>query len=249
MATKSNKLTLFFDCVSPYSWLAFEVCGRYEPVWPDVEFEYIPVFLGGINHATGNKPPGSLPAKARYNQHDMARLKAFFDVPIMDQSPSKFPVVSLKAQRLLVALRERDKDNTRMKKAARAIWTEFWGRDRNLEEDGTLKDALQAAGIADKEIGELMQLAGTAAVKEKLNANTALAVDKRAFGAPWLWAQKTDANGQRVEAFFFGNDRWEVVALFLQENWIGPVPGRKPVFRDHAIIGYLGTDMQLSSKL
>jgi hypothetical protein len=45
-----SKFTLFFDTVSPYSWLAFEVAARYEKIWTSVDFDFIPVFL--VSHPT-----------------------------------------------------------------------------------------------------------------------------------------------------------------------------------------------------
>lgn len=136
---------------------------------------------------------------------------------MMDGSPSKFPVNSLKAQRLLVAAREISLD--KMKAATRGIWNQFWGQDRNLEEDSVLRDALTSAGFSEAEITKLFADINTPAIKDKLNANTKLCLDKKGFGAPWLWATKTDEKGQVVEDFYFGNDRWETVALFLEENW------------------------------
>jgi len=190
-----------------------------------------------MNGATGNTPPGNLPAKAAYGKIDLPRMKHYFEVPIMDNSPSKFPVVSLKAQRLLCAIQATEPG--KVKDAARGIWDQFWSKDKNLEEDSVLTDALKTAGFTEEKIKELFKAVGTPAIKERLNKNTALALEKLGFGAPWIWVQKTDEQGKLHESYFFGNDRWEMVAMWLEENWLGPVPAKKPVFKDRKVVGYV----------
>lgn len=61
--------------MSPYSLFAFAVLRRYaaHPAWKHVKIEYVPIFLGGIMQGTGNKPPGTLPARAKQGQFDTAR--------------------------------------------------------------------------------------------------------------------------------------------------------------------------------
>jgi 2-hydroxychromene-2-carboxylate isomerase len=53
-----------------------------------------PVFLGGINVKSGNKPPWSLPAKARYGEFDYDRAKKYFGATDI-QTPSFFPILSI----------------------------------------------------------------------------------------------------------------------------------------------------------
>ncbi|XP_015729232.1 glutathione S-transferase kappa 1 isoform X2 [Coturnix japonica] len=42
---------LFYDVVSPYSWMGFEVLCRYQHIW-NVDLRFRPAFLGGIMQAT-----------------------------------------------------------------------------------------------------------------------------------------------------------------------------------------------------
>jgi glutathione S-transferase kappa 1 len=53
-----------------------------------------PVFLGGINVKSGNKPPWSLPAKARYGEFDYDRAKKYFGATNI-QTPQFFPILSI----------------------------------------------------------------------------------------------------------------------------------------------------------
>ena len=54
------KVTLYTDCLSPFSFFAFTTLHRYstQGVWP-IELELKPILLGGIMAATGNMPPGA----------------------------------------------------------------------------------------------------------------------------------------------------------------------------------------------
>ena len=60
-----KKITFYYDVVSPYSWIAFEVLTRYEGIWK-VPIDYTPFFLGGVMQTTGNVPPVSNPYKGNY---------------------------------------------------------------------------------------------------------------------------------------------------------------------------------------
>ena len=54
-------LEFFYDYVSSYSYMANEAVKSLE----GVEVRYRPMFLGGVMKATGNSPPGTVPAKGR----------------------------------------------------------------------------------------------------------------------------------------------------------------------------------------
>jgi glutathione S-transferase kappa 1 len=60
-----SKITLYYDIISPYTWLAFEVLHRYESIWK-IPVDYQPFLLGGVMKATQNVPPGSNPFKLKY---------------------------------------------------------------------------------------------------------------------------------------------------------------------------------------
>jgi len=53
-----------------------------------------PVFLGGINVMSGNKPPWTLPAKAVYGAFDSNRAMKYFGIQDM-QTPKFFPILSI----------------------------------------------------------------------------------------------------------------------------------------------------------
>ncbi|XP_025056546.1 glutathione S-transferase kappa 1 isoform X3 [Alligator sinensis] len=49
----ARRVQLFYDVVSPYSWLAFEALCRYQHIW-NVDLHLRPAVLGGIMKETGS---------------------------------------------------------------------------------------------------------------------------------------------------------------------------------------------------
>ncbi len=51
-----HKIKLYYDVVSPYSWLGFLASISYEKIWKtdQVSFEFIPFFLGKMMQASEN---------------------------------------------------------------------------------------------------------------------------------------------------------------------------------------------------
>jgi len=98
------RVEFFYDVVSPWSWLGFETAVRYATQYSSV-FTLVmrPFFLGGVMKATGNQPPAVLPARGAYMAKDLARSFVHHHMPPF-QFPTRFPLNTIKSQRLLTAL-------------------------------------------------------------------------------------------------------------------------------------------------
>jgi glutathione S-transferase kappa 1 len=74
------RLSVFYDVISPYSYIAFKILQRYKPIWP-VEMKLRPVFLGGVMKLADNKPPGYHPLKMKHMMTDLQRQAETFQFP------------------------------------------------------------------------------------------------------------------------------------------------------------------------
>ncbi|TGO77172.1 hypothetical protein BELL_0120g00250 [Botrytis elliptica] len=177
----------------------------------DVTIDLIPVFLGGINHGSGNKPPWTLPAKANYNKFDSARTIEYHGLPNLQPSEF-FPPVTLLNQRALCFIKSRYSVEV-FEKSWLEIFNALWvPPQKNITIPEIFKEFLNGLGAFDeKEVEEIMQKATEKEWKNKLLGNTKDALEKGAFGAPWMWVR----NAEGKEEPFFGSDRFHFMWRFL----------------------------------
>ncbi|XP_044065069.1 glutathione S-transferase kappa 1 isoform X1 [Siniperca chuatsi] len=222
--TSKKVVELFYDVVSPYSWLGFEVMCRYRHVW-NIELKLRPAFLAGIMQGSGNKPPGLVPNKFLYMTKDLTRLSEYFGVPM--QAPSDpfevmFQKGSLSAMRFVAAVQEREKGGDKqVERVSRELWKRIWSEDKDITEPASLAEAAMKAGLSDREIKEVLELSTSKEVKNKLKSTTQDALDHGAFGFPMLVCH---VNGK--PEMFFGSDRFELMAHCIGEKWLGPQPDK-----------------------
>jgi glutathione S-transferase kappa 1 len=204
------QLELFYDVVSPYSYLAFEVLLRYRPRWK-LELVWRPALLAGVMKSVGNVPPATLPARAPNLARDLQRKARYYDVPM--GFPEDFPGNTLNAMRL-TTLVQREQPQ-RLEALSRALWERHWRDGHEVASTPSLEAACAAADV-DK---GLVSRIGEQAVKDALKACTDDAVARGAFGFPAIF---TVIDGE--EQLFFGSDRFDVLAHELGLPWHGPNP-------------------------
>lgn len=102
------------------------------------------------------------------------------------------------------------------------LFQKFWAPpNENLTVPDTLRQALAevpdpAEGkekklFTENEVEKIMQAAQTKPVKDLLTQTTQEALDRGAFGAPWIWAVNDQGKGEP----FFGSDRFHFLYKFL----------------------------------
>ncbi|KAM9782933.1 glutathione S-transferase kappa 1-like [Neosynchiropus ocellatus] len=219
----SKKLVeLFYDVVSPYSWLAFEVMCRYRTVW-NIDLKLRPAFLGGVMQGAGNKPPGLVPNKFLFMTRDLARLAEYFNVPLRppsDPFEAMFQKGSLSAMRFVTAVQQMEKDgDKRVEQVSRELWRRIWSQDQDIVEPASLTQAALRAGLSETEIQDLLKLCATQPIKDQLKTQTQAALDYGAFGFPMIICH-LDGKPE----MFFGSDRFELMAHCIGEKWLGPLP-------------------------
>ncbi|CRG87291.1 hypothetical protein PISL3812_04308 [Talaromyces islandicus] len=210
-----KKIEAYIDCVSPYSFYAFHYLIENKSILDSlgVQVDFIPVFLGGINVGSGNKPPWTLPAKALYARYDGQRAQKYFGLEF--EIPSFFPIISLLPQRCLVYVKKSypAKYNTFFKVCFESLWLEH----KDISVPTNLRSTILK--VFDKyQTEEILRAAETPEVKQALMDNTTHAFKELgAFGCPWFLVY--DGKGHAEP--FFGSDRfhfmWDYLGLPHQD--------------------------------
>ncbi|XP_057160180.1 glutathione S-transferase kappa 1 isoform X3 [Ursus arctos] len=198
MGAVPRTLELFYDVLSPYSWLGFEVLCRYKNIW-NINLQLRPTLIAGIMKDSGNKPPALLPRKAQYLRNDIRLLGQHVQVPM--QFPKDFFSVilekgSLSAMRFLTAVNMEHPEM--LEKVSRELWMRVWSR------------AAEKAGMSTEQAQGLLEEISTPKVKNKLKETTEAACKYGAFGLPVTVAH---LDGQTH--MLFGSDRMELLAHLL----------------------------------
>ncbi len=187
------KLEFLFDFGSPNAYLAHQVM-------PDIEarvgakFTYVPVLLGGVFKATGNKSPmeafGHIASKIAYEQLESRRFVARHNLTKFRFNPF-FPVNTLGIMRGAVAADGRGE----LPVYLNAVFHHMWEEPKKMDDPAVIHAALKQSGL---DADALLAAAQTPEVKDKLIKNTEAAVARGVFGIPTFFV------GDEI---FFGKDR------------------------------------------
>lgn len=169
----------YYDFGSLNAYLAWRLLPGIEQR-TGARFEQIPVLLGGIFKATGNRSPveayAGVPAKLAYEFREIDRFVARHGIDEFKMNPH-FPVNTLMLMRGAVAAEAMELSEAYVA----AIFHFMWEDPRKLDDPAVLEAALEEAGLPAE---ELIELAGDQNVKDELVANTRAAVEEGVFGLP-----------------------------------------------------------------
>jgi 2-hydroxychromene-2-carboxylate isomerase len=198
-------IEFFFDCSSPWTYLAFH---NIQPLAKEfgVEISWRPILVGGIFntinpsvYASRDKP---IEAKARYMKKDMADWARSTGLTIK-MRPTVFPVNSVKAMRGCILLAPEGK----LVAFARTVFEIYWGEDKDISQDEVLTEVCQRVGV---DPAKFLAGIGQQAIKDQLKANTDEVMARGGFGSPTIFLDKTD--------MYFGNDRMPLIREALQRR-------------------------------
>lgn len=189
----AKSFEFFYDYTSPTAYIG-DYAAREVAARTGAKMIYRPMFLGGVMHATGNQPPGMVPAKGKYMSADIPRCAARYGLPFAF-NPA-FPLKTLPILRASLGLEGGD-----LAKFRDACWSHIWGADgpKNLGDTGEIKAMCARIGLDGTAISTMGQ---DDALKAKLTANTEEAIARGVFGAPTYFVG---------EEMFFGHDRLDYV--------------------------------------
>lgn len=200
----ARKLDFYFDCSSPWTYLAFHAV---QPLAAElgVELVWKPILVGGVfnavnqtvydNRATPN------PRKQAYMLQDLADWARLYGLEIVFP-PKVFPVNSVKCMRGAFAAL----DEGKLVPYATAAFEAYWGDDLDISRDDVLADIATRAGLERQRFFAAIE---TPACKTRLRAATDELIARGGFGSPTMFA------GDKM---FFGNDRLPLVRAALESQ-------------------------------
>jgi 2-hydroxychromene-2-carboxylate isomerase len=202
------EIECFFDCSSPWTYLAFHNLPAVARAF-DAAIAWRPFLVGGVFNAINPTVQAArdhpVAAKLAYMKKDLqdwadqAELRIIFP-------PTVFPVNSVKAMRGCLVLEPEGK----LVPFARAVFAAYWGGDQDISRPEVLADICRQLGIEPERFFAAIE---TPAIKDRLRANTQELIDRGGFGSPTIFVGGED--------MYFGNDRLSLVRAALQRRRAG----------------------------
>src|SRR5437016_574795 len=187
------RVEFHLDFGSPNAYLAHLVIPEIERR-TGVEFEYVPILLGGVFKLTNNRSPAESLAgiknKPEYERLEMSRFLQRHRITRFQFNPF-FPVNTLTLMRGAIAARSLGVFD----RYVDGMFRHMWADPKKLDDPGVLRAALEESGL-DAE--RLLVLVQSREVKDELLANTERSVARGTFGAPTFFVE---------DEIFFGKDR------------------------------------------
>lgn len=191
-------IEFFFDCSSPWTWLAFH---NIQPLAAELEvpIRWRPILVGGIfnsvNPSVYAQRENPVPAKRDYMLKDLQDWARESGLRLRFP-PTVFPVNSVKAMRGCILLEPQGK----LVPFASAVFRAYWERDEDISQDAVLRAICAELGI---DPAAFLQGIAQPAIKEALKANTEEVIRRGGFGSPTMFVNGDD--------MYFGNDRLPLV--------------------------------------
>jgi 2-hydroxychromene-2-carboxylate isomerase len=187
------KVEFHFDLGSPNAYLSHLVIPEIEKR-TGVEFEYVPILLGGVFKLTNNRSPGEsrrgIRNKPEYERLETRRFIQRYGITRYQPNPY-FPVNTLMLMRGTLAAQSLGV----FEHYVDAMFRDLWAEPKKMDDPSVWRAALDAA---DLPIARILELIETPQVKTQLLENTQRSVERGTFGAPTFYV------GDEI---FFGKDR------------------------------------------
>ena len=203
MSNTKNKLEFFFDCSSPWTYLAFKeienLCSRL-----NLELVWKPILVGGIfntiNPSVYESRSNPVKPKASYSRKDLNDWSLIRGITV--NWPDVFPVNSVKAMRGVLFALERNK----VSEYVELVFYSYWTNNLDISLDKVLAKIVEELGWSSDKFISYINLEST---KEALKLNTEELAKRGGFGSPTMFVD--DKN------MFFGNDRLNLIEELLNQ--------------------------------
>lgn len=184
------QIDYFYFPLSSYGYLAgpklVQIAQKH-----DAKITYIPFGLPQVFAATGGAlPKDRHPSRMAYRAQDLVRAAAIAEMPL-NLHPIHWPTNAVPAMCALIAAQKDGSGDVHG--LAQGFLHACWAEDRNIAEDDVICDLLDAHGFSRG-----LAMSGLLSGAEQIERNTALALERGVFGAPFFIVG---------DEKFWGNDR------------------------------------------
>ncbi|KAH7364098.1 glutathione S-transferase [Rhexocercosporidium sp. MPI-PUGE-AT-0058] len=203
---KGASLTIYVDCVSPYSWFGISSLFKHRPglLAHGVTVDIQPFFLGGARDAAGNPWQPTPKWKEAFSKQDSTMTGELLGLKVVQ--PKEFPIMSLFPVRVATYIKNHY-PSAKFDATFLALVSGYWSHGINISQPSGIIQALSSI-FPEAEIEEIMKKALEPENKKKVIETTK---ESGAFGAPWIVG--IDSKGEKKS--WFGNDRWDQVFAHL----------------------------------
>ena len=197
-----SRLEFFFDCSSPWTYLAFS---RIEGVVErtGAEIEWRPILVGGVfnkvNQDVYEARANPHPVKGRYYVKDLQDWARYCGIEI--GRPPVFPVRAVDAMRGAIVAQ----DEGKLAPYAWAVFRAYWGELKDISQPDVLRDICESVGLDPDMVSRRIKEQD---VKDRLRENTEELIRRGGFGSPTMFVNGDD--------MYFGNDRLPLVEAALK---------------------------------
>ena len=202
MNPNNPKVEFYFDCSSPWTYLAFQAFNQ-SPDFQGCEVIWKPVLVGGVFNAVNpsvyEARANPVPVKQRYYAKDLQDWARYVGVEI--GNPPVFPVNSVKVMRGAFVAIEEDV----LVPYAMEAFRRYWGELRDISQDREVNEIARAAGLDQEAFWDKIN---DQAYKSRLRNTTQELIDRGGFGSPTLFLNDGD--------MYFGNDRLVLAAAAVR---------------------------------
>ena len=200
---KSNCIEFYFDCSSPWTYLAFvEILPLSQR--QNVEIIWKPILVGGVFNLVNQdvyqfrESPNTL--KLDYSGNDLNLWAKHRNINI--SKPQIFPVNSVKAMRgCLFAMQKNS-----LPLFAQKVFEAYWGSGLDISDEAIITKIAQEAGLS---LQDFKQYIYSQEAKDLLMSNSAQLIEKKGFGSPTFFYR---------DQMFFGNDRLHLLEEVIRKE-------------------------------
>jgi 2-hydroxychromene-2-carboxylate isomerase len=202
---KSNCIEFYFDCSSPWTYLAFvEILPLSQR--QNIEIIWKPILVGGVFNSVNQdvyqfrKNPNAL--KLEYSADDLNLWAKHRDINIC--KPKIFPVNSVKAMRgCLFAMQKNC-----LPLFAQKVFDTYWGKGVDISDETIIMEIAEETGLSSHDFKQYIH---SQEAKDLLMSNSAQLIEKKGFGSPTFFYR---------DHMFFGNDRLHLLEEVIRKELI-----------------------------